>query len=63
MKFRQANKILRRYAKIAVASVGKKLETRRCNYNKAVTIYHRHFKKGKKKITSKTIMTFVMPCL
>jgi hypothetical protein len=60
MKFRQANKILKKYASIAVLVNGK-LKTKHCNYNKAISVYTKHFSKGKKKVTSKTIMVFNLP--
>ena len=56
MKFRQAEKILRMVAWNRF--VGKPFHS---NYKKAETVYMRHFRKGKKKVTTRTIMPFVFP--
>ena len=63
MKFRQANKILRKYAILAVESKNGIFRTHNCNYEKAVTVYMRHFRKGKKKVATRTIMPFTFPVI
>jgi len=56
MKFRQAEKILR------MVAYNRFMEYKyRRNYKKAETVYMRHFRKGKKKVTVHTIMTFFFP--
>ena len=63
MKYRQAKKILKKYAKTAANCFGRKFKTGHCSYNKACTVYDRHFKRMKKKVTSNTVMTFIFPCV
>ena len=56
MKFRQAKKILRMVAWNRFAG-----RTIHCDCKKAGTVYMRHFRKGKKKVTTRTIMPFMFP--
>lgn len=56
MRFRQAKKILKMVAYNKF--VGRRLH---CCYKKAETTYMHHFRKGKKKVTRRTVMMFNMP--